>query len=106
MQDMTPAQQARLVDNLVAACVNARRLQRNSYEFLSVSPGFSRHGDYQGFIDHYAASGSLGRDVLRFAEINRYTSLRQGPMADYYQRKADIYALVVERLREGSRANA
>ena len=106
MQDMTPAQQARLVENILVACANARRLQRKSYEFLSCSPGFARHGDMLGFISHYASAGSLGRDVLRFAEVNRYESLLQGPMAEHYQRKADIYALVVARLRVSSRVNA
>lgn len=97
---LTENQKTRLVNNIVAAAtLNVEKLNKQSYKFLHLANGFIAHYSIWGFMDHYAESGKLRRDILDNQRSNQWSNFR--PLDkdyDYYMAKKDVYNRICEKL--------
>lgn len=95
---LTPRQETLIVNNVVAAVRDIRKLNRTGYKFINLCSGFIAHYDLYGFIDYYGGE-SLRADILDNWQANKWLNFRAGDENyEYYRQKARIYTNIVERI--------
>ena len=98
MTPLTANQQARIVNNVTAACRDITKLNKTGYSFLYLASGFIAHYDINGFKAHYSEPGSLQADIEANARANQWHNYRKGEQhADYYHSKRDTYNAILGR---------
>jgi hypothetical protein len=98
MKPLTATQQARIVNNVTAACRDINKLNSTGYSFLYLASGFIAHYDINGFKAHYSEPGSLQADIEANARANQWHNFRKGERdADYYHSKRDTYNAILGR---------
>ena len=98
MKPLTATQQARIVNNVTAACQDITKLNKTGYDFLYQASGFIAHYDRGGFIAHYSEPGSLQADIEANARQNQWHNFRKGEQnADYYHSRRDTYNAILGR---------
>lgn len=98
MKPLTATQQARIVNNVTAACRDINKLNSTGYNFLYLASGFIAHYDINGFKAHYSEPGSLQADIEDNARANQWHNFRKGEQhADYYHSKRDTYNAILGR---------
>lgn len=102
IKPLTPAQQARIVSNIVTACHDITKLNEPAYKFIMNCSGFIAHYDRGGFMAHYNEPGSLQADIEAHARFNQWHNFRKGEEnAEYYHSKRDTYNAILDRLQAG-----
>jgi len=100
IQPITPAQQSRIVSNVVAACRNIEKLNATGYKFISLAAGFIAHYNLHGFKAAYSEPGRLQRAIEEQAKYNQWHNFRKGEEnADYYHSKRDTYNAIIDKLK-------
>ena len=98
MTPLTATQQARIVNNIIAACRDITKLNKTGYDFLYLASGFIAHYNIDGFKAHYGEPGSLQADIEANARSNQWHNYRKGEQhADYYHSKRDTYNAILGR---------
>lgn len=98
LKPLTPTQQARIVNNVTAACRDISKLNKTGYDFLYLASGFIAHYDINGFKAYYGEPGSLQADIEANARANQWHNFRKGERdADYYHSKRDTYNAILGR---------
>lgn len=98
LKPLTATQQARIVNNVTAACRDINKLNSTGYNFLHLASGFIAHYDINGFKAHYSEPGSLQADIEANARANQWHNFRKGEQhADYYHSKRDTYNAILGR---------
>lgn len=96
----TPRQKTLIINNVLAACKDIRKLKRCGYQFVMLSSGFIAHYNLLGFQVHYSQPGALAEALLRNEPNNRWGNFRPGEQNyEYYHQKGEIYAEICRRLR-------
>jgi len=99
---LTPRQETLIVNNVVAACDDIRKLNRTGYKFINLCSGFIAHYDLYGFIAYYTAEfgdGDLRDHIQNNWNANKWTNFHPGDQNyDYYRQKARIYQRIMERI--------
>lgn len=99
MTPLTTTQQARIVNNVAAACRDITKLNKTGYDFLHLASGFIAHYNLEGFKAYYSEPGSLQADIEANARANQWHNFRKGEQnADYYHSKRDAYNAILNRL--------
>lgn len=102
MEPLTTKRQKNIVNNVLAACKDIHKLNRQGYSFLCLCPGFIAHYDIHGFIAYYATEESLKADILAFQGQNQWCNFRPGERDyEYYRSKADTYNAICKGLKGG-----
>lgn len=95
----TEKQKSLIVNNLVKACSDIRKLNRTGYKFIYLANGFIAHYDLNGFICHYSRH-DLMTDILDHEDQNRWQNFSPDCLDyAYYQSKKDIYQRICSKLR-------
>jgi hypothetical protein len=90
------------VSNIVAACKNIEKLQKRGYNYLYLCSGFIAHYNIHGFKDYYSGI-TLRADILMNAKQNEYRNFAPGDENyEYYHQKAQIYAAIVNEIKNES----
>jgi hypothetical protein len=98
MELYTQHQVKRIVNNVVAACKDITKLNKQGYRYLYLCNGFIAHYNLGGFIGHYDG-GSLLNDIIDYKKYNQWNNFRQGDQNyDYYMQKKEIYNKICEAL--------
>lgn len=98
LKPLTATQQARIVNNVTAACRDITKLNKTGYDFLYQANGFIAHYDIEGFKAYYSEPGSLQADIEANARSNQWHNFRPGERdADYYHSKRDTYNAILGR---------
>lgn len=98
---LTENQKTRIINNVVKACTDIDKLNKQGYDFLYLASGFIAHYNRYGFIDHYKRY-SLAKDILENALSNQWHNFREGERDyDYYMSKKDVYNGIIEKLTQG-----
>lgn len=98
MTPLTATQQARIVNNVTAACRDITKLNSTGYGFLYLASGFIAHYNIDGFKAYYSEPGSLQADIEANARANQWHNFRKGERdADYYHSKRDTYNAILGR---------
>lgn len=98
MTPYTQRQQQLIVSNVLKACKDIDKLNRNGYDFLYLSNGFIAHYDINGFKAHYSEH-SLQRDIEDNARSNQWNNFRPGERDyEYYMSKKEIYNKILGAL--------
>lgn len=99
MKPLNSNQQARIVNNVIAACKDISRLNKTGYNFLYLCSGFIAHYDISGFRGYYCEPGSLQAAIEANARFNQWANFRSGEQhADYYHVRRDIYNAIIIKL--------
>ena len=69
MKPITPTMQKRIVTNILAACKDITKLNKDGYNFIYLAAGFIAHYDLHEFIDYYE-DGSLQDDIRANRSLN------------------------------------
>ena len=94
----TERQKAMIANNIIKACKDITKLNKQAYKFLYLCSGFIAHYNHQGFIATYE-DGSLKDDILRNVYQNQWYNFREGERDyEYMMSKKDIYNRVVEKI--------
>lgn len=94
----TDKQKSLIVNNIVKACTDIKKLNRTGYKYLYLASGFIAHYDINGFVGYYTRH-DLVTDILRNASANKWQNFREGDQNYlYYQSKADIYQRICSKL--------
>ena len=98
MTPLNATQQARIVNNVTAACRDITKLNKTGYDFLYLASGFIAHYNIEGFKAYYSEPGSLQADIEANARANQWHNFRKGERdADYYHSKRDTYNAILGR---------
>lgn len=98
MKPLTATQQARIVNNVIAACRDIEKLNKTGYDFLYLCSGFIAHYNLNGFKAYYSEPGSLQADIEANARFNQWHNFRPGERdAEYYHSKRDTYNQILGR---------
>jgi hypothetical protein len=98
MKLLTPTQQKRIVSNVVAACSDISKLNKQGYDFAYQCSGFIAHYDRYGFIAYYE-DYSLEQDLADNARSNQWHNF--GPSDayyEYYMQKRETYNMILGAL--------
>jgi hypothetical protein len=95
---LTERQKSLIINNVVAACKDITKLNKQAYNFLYLANGFIAHYDLYGFIGHYE-DYSLKNDLEINQQFNQWNNFKPG-YADYeyYMQKKEIYNKILERI--------
>lgn len=94
----TERQKTMIVNNVLKAVEDPRKLSKQAYKYLYLCSGFIAHYDHVGFISYYSRN-NLKADILRFRDSNRWKNFTPSDRDyQYYQSKADIYGRIVNSL--------
>lgn len=94
----TEKQKSLIVNNIVKACDDIKKLNRTGYKFIYLANGFIAHYDINGFICHYSRY-DLETDIIKNLQSNLWLNFREGDSNYlYYKSKADIYKRIVDKL--------
>jgi hypothetical protein len=94
----TERQQTIIVNNIVKACKNIESLNKQGYNFISLSSGFIAHYNLYGFIEYYKKN-DLKSDILSNKSMNMWNNFRPGEQNyEYYMSKKEIYLKIIDRL--------
>ena len=95
---LTERQKTLIINNVVAACKDISKLNKQGYNFLYLASGFIAHYDRYGFMAHYS-DGSLKETIKANREFNQWNNFKPGtPDYDYYMQKKEIYNKILERI--------
>lgn len=98
MTPYTQRQQQLIVSNVLKACKDIEKLNRNGYDFLYLSSGFIAHYDINGFKAYYSEH-SLVDDLAINAHSNQWRNFRPGERDyEYYMSKREIYNKILGAL--------
>ena len=100
MNLLTENQENRIVKNVVEACKNITKLNKQGYNYLYLCSGFIAHYNQGGFCGYYAQN-SLTEAILSRQNQNQWNNFRPGEKDyAYYRQKANIYNRIVEKLND------
>jgi len=89
----TSLQKTRIVNNIVRACKDPDKLNKQGYNFLYLASGFIAHYNLRGFIGHYSQWHSL-------ASYNQWHNFSEDDKDfGYYMDKRAIYNAICAQLR-------
>jgi hypothetical protein len=95
----TPQQQKNIVNNLVAACRDIKKLNKTGYGFIYLASGFIAHYNLNGFIDYYTHESNLRNAILSNQRNNQWANFSPSDKNyAYYMSKRDIYNAVCEKI--------
>lgn len=98
MKILTENQVTRLVNNIVQACDNIEKLNKQGYDYLNLCSGFIAHYNLSGFIDYYSYH-SLISDIESNAKANQWKNFNPADSHyDYMMQKRDIYNRILGKL--------
>ena len=98
IEPLTDRQKSLIVNNVVKACQDIRKLNKTGYNFLYLASGFIAHYNLHGFIDHYSYR-DLTTDILKNASQNQWNNFREGDQNySYYKSKQEIYNRIISKL--------
>lgn len=99
---LTENQKTRLVNNILAACDDVEKLNKQSYKFLHLANGFIAHYSIWGFMDYYEEPNKLRKAILYNQVFNQWSNFK--PLDkdyDYYMAKKEVYNRICEKLTSG-----
>lgn len=91
-------QQKRIVNNVVLACSDIEKLNKQAYAFLNLCSGFIAHYDLNGFKAYYS-DHSLELDLADNANANQWKNFT--PADQYYEymmQKRETYNMILGAL--------
>lgn len=95
---LTEQQKSLIINNIVAACKNIKKLNGTGYKFINLASGFIAHYNIDGFRDFYT-DYSLREDILANKPANMWSNFRPGEQNyEYYMSKADVYKRILAKL--------
>lgn len=98
MKLLTPIQQKRIVNNVVLACSDISKLNKQGYNFLYLCSGFIAHYNLQGFIAHYE-DYSLEQDLADNARMNQWHNFTPNDRDyEYMMQKRETYNMILGAL--------
>ncbi len=68
----TSLQKTRIVNNIVRACKDPSKLNKQGYNFLYLASGFIAHYNLHGFISYYSDCNKLMSDILANQRYNQW----------------------------------
>lgn len=96
----TSLQKTRIVNNIVRACKDPEKLNKQGYNFLYLASGFIAHYNLKGFIGHYSQWHSLASDILENQRYNQWHNFTENDKDfGYYMDKRAIYNAICAQLR-------
>lgn len=98
MKLLTPTQQKRIVNNVVAACSDIDKLNKQGYNFLYLCSGFIAHYDLYGFQAYYS-DHSLEQDLADNARSNQWHNFKPSDhLYEYMMQKRETYNMILGAL--------
>lgn len=98
MHLISPIQQKRIVNNIVAACDDIEKLNKQGYDFLNLCSGFIAHYNLNGFKSYYS-DASLEQDIVFNAKANQWKNFTPGDQYyDYMMQKRETYNMILGAL--------
>lgn len=95
IKPITPALQKRIVKNVLAACKDIHKLNKDGYNFLYLASGFIAHYNLHGFIDYYE-DYNLVDDIIANRNRNMWNNFREGEQNyEYYMSKKAVYVAIL-----------
>ena len=95
---LTERQKTLIINNVVAACKDISKLNKQGYNFLYLANGFIAHYDRYGFMAHYS-DGSLREDLKTNQRYNQWDNFKPDhPSYEYYMEKKEMYNKILERI--------
>ena len=87
---LTERQKTLIINNVVAACKDISKLNKQGYKFLYLSSGFIAHYDRYGFMAHYG-DRSLKNALKVNQQFNQWNNFKPGyPDYEYHMQKKEI----------------
>jgi hypothetical protein len=94
----TEKQKTLIVNNVIKACTDIKKLSKPAYKYLYLCSGFIAHYNHYGFMSHYE-NDSLTNDILNNVHFNQWNNFKNTDKNyDYYMSKKDIYNRIVSKL--------
>ena len=95
---LTERQKTLIINNVVAACKDISKLNKQGYNFLYLANGFIAHYDRYGFMSYYG-DRSLKKDIKANYQFNQWNNFKPDNRDyEYYMQKKDIYNKIMERI--------
>ena len=95
---LTERQKTLIINNVVAACKDISKLNKQGYNFLYLANGFIAHYDRYGFMEPYS-DGSLKNALKVNQQFNQWNNFKPGyPDYEYHMQKKEIYNRILERI--------
>jgi hypothetical protein len=92
------AQKKRIANNIVKACSDITKLNKQAYNYLNLCSGFIAHYNHAGFISHYQ-DFPLINDIVANSRYNQWKNFTPNDRDyAYYMSKRDIYNMVLGAL--------
>lgn len=91
----TEQQKKRIASNVVKACSDITKLNKQAYNYLYLCSGFIAHYDLNGFKEYYS-DNSLMQDLANNARMNQWRNFSPSDQDYlYYMSKRDIYNMIL-----------
>ena len=95
---LTERQKTVIVNNVVRACSDIHKLNRQGYKFVHMASGFIAHYDLHGFIATYE-DRSLRQELKANARMNMWDNFRPGDRDyEYMMAKKDVYQRILAQI--------
>ena len=95
---LTERQKTLIINNVVAACKDISKLNKQGYNFLYLANGFIAHYDRYGFMAHYG-DRSLKNALKVNQQFNQWDNFKpDNTDYEYYMQKKEIYNKILERI--------
>lgn len=98
MTPLTERQKTLIVNNIIKATKDIKKLNKTGYNFIYLASGFIAHYSLFGFIEHYSQY-DLKQDIIRNKDFNMWRNFTpQDRDYEYYQSKADVYKRILAKI--------
>jgi hypothetical protein len=95
---LTERQKTVIVNNVVRACSDIHKLNRQGYKFVHNASGFIAHYDLHGFIATYE-DRNLRQEIKANARMNMWDNFRPGDRDyEYMMAKKDVYQRILAQI--------
>ena len=99
LKPLTPRQQTLIINNIVKACSDITKLNKQGYVYLYLCSGFVANYSLHGFID-YHLKVDLRQTILAHANANKWANFTlKDADYDYYMTKAKVYAMILNNIQ-------
>lgn len=96
---LTERQKSLIVNNVVAACKDIKKLNKTGYNFLYLCSGFIAHYNLGGFISAYDYPNALVRNILSNVRVNQWNNFHPTDTDyAYMMSKKDVYNRIVAKI--------
>ena len=96
---LTERQKSLIVNNIVAACKDIKKLNKTGYNFLYLCSGFIAHYNLGGFISAYDYPNALVRNIMSNVRVNQWNNFSPSdPDYAYMMSKKDVYNRIVAKI--------